>query len=257
MDGESGESKLSRRGVLLAGVGLALSACTQHDYTPGASRPETPWPSDVNMPSSYRRATTVRGSVEPTPKPVVSRPQVAPSASSASRSSSSMRVLSRRQWTDAQPLQNHINPMRGVRQITVHHEGWIPVHFTDTASTVERLRTIQRVHVEDRGWADIGYHFVIDRAGRVWQARDVRYQGAHVRNHNEHNVGVMVLGNFEKQQPSSAQLQQLVVTLRSLMNQYRVPLNRVYTHQELNPTACPGRFLQPRLVSIRSNHTLA
>lgn len=147
--------------------------------------------------------------------------------------------------------------MGGINRITIHHEGWTPVWFSDQASTAARLEQIRNIHVRDRGWGDIGYHYVIDRAGRVWQGREIRYQGAHVSKNNEHNVGIMCLGNFDKQRPSDAQMQSLINTLRSVQHTYKVPARRVYTHQELSPTACPGSHLQPRVVAIRSNGYLA
>ncbi len=63
----------------------------------------------------------------------------------------------------------------------------------------------------------------------------------------------MCLGNFDKQQPSTAQLATLRATLLALMKQYRLPSNKVYTHQELNKTECPGRVLQAHMVTLRRN----
>lgn len=140
--------------------------------------------------------------------------------------------------------------MGGVNRITVHHEGWTAVWFTDKGTTAKRLDQIRRNHV-DRGWGDIGYHYIVDRAGRVWEGRSTRYQGAHVKEQNEHNVGVLVLGNFNVQQPSEAQMRALVQTLRGLMRAYNVPASRVYTHRELNSSTCPGRNLQARMVALR------
>jgi len=147
--------------------------------------------------------------------------------------------------------------MKGVSRITVHHEGYTPVWFTDEASTRARLEQVRTIHTRDRHWGDIGYHYIIDRAGRVIEGRNIAYQGAHVKQQNPHNVGVMLLGNFEKQVPSSAQLAGLQRTLRHLMLTYRVPVKRVYTHRELGPTACPGRNLQPRVASLRTSGALA
>lgn len=147
--------------------------------------------------------------------------------------------------------------MKGINRITIHHEGHTPVWFTDEPSTRARLEQVRSIHTRDRRWGDIGYHYVIDRAGRVIEGRSVAYQGAHVSNQNPHNVGVMLLGNFEKQSPSQAQLTALQSTLRHLMAKYRVPVKRVYTHRELGPTVCPGRNLQPRIASLRSSGALA
>jgi N-acetyl-anhydromuramyl-L-alanine amidase AmpD len=141
--------------------------------------------------------------------------------------------------------------MNGINRITLHHEGWEVVNFTDVNTTMTRLQHIQRFHMKDRGWGDVGYHYIIDRAGRVWEARPIQYQGAHVADMNEHNVGIMVLGNFEKQLPSNIQMASAQMMTSFIMGQYSVPVHRVYTHQELKPTQCPGRNLQPRLVAMR------
>ena len=84
----------------------------------------------------------------------------------------------------------------------------------------------------------------------------MRYQGAHVRENNEGNVGVMVLGNFDLQHPSREQLTTLQATLIYLMHQYRVPGSRLYTHKELNPTTCPGRSLQQTVAWLRGSGRL-
>jgi hypothetical protein len=166
-------------------------------------------------------------------------------------------MMPRAWWTKYGPNGAKLNPMAGVNRITVHHEGHTPVWFTDDRSTRERMEQVRGVHTRDRKWADIGYHYIIDRAGRIIEGRSVAYQGAHVSQQNEHNVGVMLLGNFEQQSPSQQQLLSLQTTLRFLMAKYRVPTNRVYTHRELGPTVCPGRNLQPRVASLRTSGALA
>ena len=120
------------------------------------------------------------------------------------------------------------------------------------SATADRIERVRRAHL-DRGWGDIGYHYIIDRGGRIWEARSVVYQGAHVKDHNEHNIGVMVLGNFDLQQPSDAQLTTLQTLIKALREKYSVPITKLHTHQELMPTACPGKNLQPRVASLRSN----
>jgi N-acetyl-anhydromuramyl-L-alanine amidase AmpD len=86
----------------------------------------------------------------------------------------------------------------------------------------------------------------------VWQGRDVtRYQGAHVSKRNEHNIGVMCMGNFEQQRPTSNQIASLDGFVSVLMRRHRIPANRVYTHQEIMPTRCPGRNLQNYMLATR------
>jgi N-acetyl-anhydromuramyl-L-alanine amidase AmpD len=147
--------------------------------------------------------------------------------------------------------------MDPVDRITIHHEGWTAINFDDAASAAERLDLIRKSHIQRLGAGDIGYHFVIDRAGRLWQGRECFYQGAHVRSNNEGNIGVMVLGNFDIQTPTDMQISTLSDTLVKLIKQYRVRSNRVYTHREINPTDCPGANLQPRTIALRAEASRA
>ncbi len=142
--------------------------------------------------------------------------------------------------------------MTTIRYITVHHDGMQPFFGRDRRTVAGHLETIRRLH-RRRGWGDIGYHFAVDRAGRVWEARPLTYQGAHVKDHNPGNIGIVVLGNFEEQQPSPAQLAALERHIRHLQSTYSLPASRVRTHQEWAPTACPGTHLQSHLAKLRRN----
>lgn len=154
-------------------------------------------------------------------------------------------VQPRSRWTRqgvARPRE--IYSMNGIRRITVHHDGMPPVWIGSAADAADRIEVIRRSHVESRGFADIGYHYVIDPQGRVWEGRSVAYQGAHVHDNNENNLGILVLGNFERQTPTAAATAALDAFLASQMDRYRVPMGRVKTHREITVTECPGESLQ-------------
>jgi hypothetical protein len=142
--------------------------------------------------------------------------------------------------------------MTEIRHITVHHDGMEPFFATNRASVAAHIELIRQLH-RRRGWGDIGYHFAVDRAGRAWEARPLVYQGAHVKDHNPGNVGVVVLGNFERQAPSDVQLAGIRGHLSALMKIYGVPVKRVHTHREWAgaATACPGETLQRYLERLR------
>lgn len=161
-------------------------------------------------------------------------------------------VISRSSWTREGIKTWDANRMNGVSRITVHHEGSDAFTGTSQASVSQRLESIRRYHVDSNGWADIGYHYIVDPAGRVWEGRQADWQGAHVADNNEHNLGVMVLGNFEKQSPTDAAIRSLDGVVAAMMRKYKVPVGRVYTHQEIRPTVCPGRSLQRVMESTRS-----
>jgi N-acetyl-anhydromuramyl-L-alanine amidase AmpD len=117
---------------------------------------------------------------------------------------------------------------------------------------LERIRAAHR----NRGFGDIGYHYLVDPAGRVWAGRELSWQGAHVANQNPGNLGICVMGNYEIQQPNQAQLEAVERFVAAQMGQYHIRIADVKTHQERAQTACPGRSLQPRLSSMRSSSTL-
>lgn len=141
--------------------------------------------------------------------------------------------------------------LTGVRYVTIHHDGMNPFYGDDSASAADRIELIRRAH-RNKGWGDIGYHFVVDRGGRVWQARPLNFQGAHVKDHNEQNIGIMALGNFDLQTPSDAQVVGLSRHVAAVSQRFGVPAGNVRTHQEWAATACPGRNMQHRIVTLRS-----
>lgn len=56
---------------------------------------------------------------------------------------------------------------------------------------------IRRWHVEERGWDDIGYHWVVGLDGSVWPGREEAWQGAHVAGHNNGSIGVCYVGGTD------------------------------------------------------------
>jgi hypothetical protein len=91
---------------------------------------------------------------------------------------------------------NETNPLRSVLQ-------WITVHHTaDPAlSSLETVAQLQKKHqdegVEDSPAADIGYHFLIDADGEIYEGRPLGIKGSHVENFNGGNVGIALAGDFE------------------------------------------------------------
>jgi N-acetyl-anhydromuramyl-L-alanine amidase AmpD len=137
--------------------------------------------------------------------------------------------------------------------VTIHHDGMPPVQLRSQRDVADRLSQIRHLHVDNQGWGDIGYHYIVDPQGRVWEGRPISWQGAHVANQNPGNVGVMCLGNFEVQAPTRAQVDALDAFVGSLSRRYSVSVSRIVTHQELAPTLCPGRNLQRHMDSTRAS----
>ncbi len=160
-------------------------------------------------------------------------------------------VEPRTSWARFGPNPRKADRMGQVTRLTVHHDGMNAFTTADRSAAAQRLESIRSAHV-GQGWADIGYHYIIDPGGRVWQGRPISLQGAHVRQNNPGNIGIMVMGNYNKQPVSVASQRALQATLATLMQQHRISSSRVYTHRELVSTACPGESLQRTMDTLRA-----
>lgn len=160
-------------------------------------------------------------------------------------------VLPRSSWNARSANPKLLDPMTRVFRVTVHHSGEV-TNIGNQTDVANLLRAIQNAHQKGEGYADVGYHFLIDAGGRVWQGRDIKYQGAHAGNSalNSGNVGVCLLGNFDSQSLPVAQAKSLVVVLDSLRKRYGIRREHVYGHGEIRKlggiggTECPGDRVQ-------------
>lgn len=163
-------------------------------------------------------------------------------------------VRDREAW-GAEPAERPYESMLPVR-ISVHHTGAAqPVSEEDA---VQELRIIQRYHQKGRGWIDIGYHFLIDGAGRIWQGRPEGAVGAHVRNKNEGNVGVSLMGSFhppKDMKPTAEQMRSLFLLARWLVAAYAIDPQTIRGHRDQQATDCPGDTLYARMDDIRREAT--
>ncbi|MEM9021186.1 MAG: peptidoglycan recognition family protein [Planctomycetota bacterium] len=244
---------INRRQALLASIAaLTLGGCRgrgPRGNTPVAGDPSRigpDWGGPAGRPSGHPRTGTP---VAPPPSQTVNRATHESPATLPPRVTLS--CISRSQWTRTGPIASRVNPMNGINKLTIHHEGWRTVYFSDRQSTAARIEQIRNAHVNGNRWGDIGYHYIVDRAGRVWEGRAITSQGAHVRQNNEHNLGVLVLGNFDKQSPSDAQYRSVITTVSRLRQIHNINRRNIRSHQEIVATQCPGRVMQQRMDTLR------
>ncbi|MBI5210748.1 MAG: N-acetylmuramoyl-L-alanine amidase [Elusimicrobia bacterium] len=175
---------------------------------------------------------------------------VSPKKVEASTDAVKPEVESREGWNAAPPKYEY-TPMAPAR-MTIHHTAGASA-FTLEDARVE-MRLIQRYHQAGRGWNDIGYHFVIDGSGRVFQGRPETVVGAHVLNHNTGNVGVSFMGNYHppvNAQPSAAQLGAFLGLARWLVAAYSIDPRALLGHRDQQATDCPGDNLYARVDELR------
>lgn len=100
---------------------------------------------------------------------------------------------------------------------------------------------IKRWHL-DRGFSDIGYHYVIYRDGSLHLGRDVNIGGAHCTNHNAKSIGICYIGGLDsagnpKDTRTDKQKEALLKLLKQLKSVY--PRATVHGHREYANKACP------------------
>jgi N-acetylmuramoyl-L-alanine amidase len=103
--------------------------------------------------------------------------------------------------------------------------------------------TIRGWHVNERGWSDIGYHYVILLDGTVDKARPVERQGAHVRGHNKGSIGICYVGGCDadmnpKDTRTDLQKDSLTELISYLMDSYEDAT--LHGHNEFSSKACPS-----------------
>jgi N-acetylmuramoyl-L-alanine amidase len=150
-------------------------------------------------------------------------------------------VVGRRLWESADPRQPY--GVRGpLRAVVLHHTNGATgsLETGDPNAEAGYMRRIQRGHFE-RGFDDIGYHFVIMPSGRIFLGRPTWAVGAHVKGHNADTVGIALAGDFNSQGPTSEAIRAIGQVRSTLIpSGVTVPL---LGHSDLAAKDCPGASL--------------
>lgn len=104
-----------------------------------------------------------------------------------------------------------------------------------------RAKDIKSYHVNQRGWRDIGYHYVVDLDGSVERGRPVSQPGAHCLGHNAHSIGICYIGGLDKigkpkDTRTAAQRQSLLKLITKLTSIYRCA---THGHRDYAAKDCP------------------
>ena len=152
-------------------------------------------------------------------------------------------------------------------KIIIHHTA----EATSERNPMEIMRAIYAYHTITRGWGDIGYNFVVDKEGNIYEGRLGSREGgmpvgAHTAYYNIGTIGVSLMGNFEIEEPAEKQMQVLTLLLAKLSRDYDVDpegrsfylgtnASNISGHRDVtrdgHETACPGRNLEKALPELR------
>jgi hypothetical protein len=157
-------------------------------------------------------------------------------------------VIPRASWGASRAIPSKmVRNQNGWRYITVHHsaERHPPELSGSLEDSASAVRSIQHAHMNGEGYGDLGYHYVIDPYGRVFQGRELTWQGAHAGGSNNlQNIGICLLGNFDVEHPTPAALGALQHLLDELRAKWNIPRKAVRAHCDWKTTDCPGTYLQ-------------
>lgn len=130
--------------------------------------------------------------------------------------------------------------------IVIHHSAsprgywqgdkWLPIN----------AEVIRKWHVKDRGWSDIGYHFVVLADGTIEKGRPLDRIGAHTRagRRNFTSIGICLVGNFQYDTVSPEQLHSAVKLVKKLQQDFAIPFEKIELHNQVegSSTLCPGKI---------------
>ncbi|MFI9050038.1 peptidoglycan recognition protein [Streptomyces sp. NPDC053427] len=187
------------------------------------------------------------------------------------------RIVTRAGWGADENLREPIGPYTGpVRAAFVHHTA--TGNNYSCSDSPSAIRAIYRYHVKSSGWRDIGYNFLIDRCGVIYEGRaggvSKPVLGAHTLGFNTDTTGIAVLGTFTDTEPSKASVEAISAltawklglagvdprgTARltsdgsNLFDRDEIAnLNVISGHRDGYRSACPGDRLYDQLADART-----
>ncbi|NTW39956.1 MAG: DUF4214 domain-containing protein, partial [Cellulomonadaceae bacterium] len=203
-------------------------------------------------------------------------PAVQLTSTSVASAVSAPRVISRAEW-GARPQVCTPDVATRLVGAVVHHTAGTNA-YSSVAQAEQQIRGDQAYHIDGRGWCDIGYNFIVDKWGNIYEGRanslGQAVIGVHAGGFNTGTVGVSMLGTYDAA-PSSATVQSVGQIIGWRLGAYGVApqatmayttgagqnsrfqnetvvLPRVMGHRDVAYTACPGNGGYAVLPAIRS-----
>ncbi|MEU8349926.1 FG-GAP-like repeat-containing protein [Streptomyces sp. NPDC048845] len=252
---------------------------------PGESATATPTSSaaptgsDAPTGSGTPSSGTPTGSAPASPSPTATVPTAPPSTVTQPP------VISRAGWgADESMVEEPPTYIDRVDAAFVHHT--VGSNSYSCAESPALVRGIMAYHVQSEGWNDLGYNFLVDKCGQIFEGRgggiDLPVTGAHTYGFNSYSTGIAVLGDFHGDpakgiapgEPTRAALESVARVAAWKLGQYggdpagevtltakgdtgvwetdeEATIHRISGHRDGFATACPGTTLYAKLGEIR------
>lgn len=125
--------------------------------------------------------------------------------------------------------------------LIIHHTGGTDLDpLADTSH--HTFEVVDGWH-KSLGWGKIGYHYFIEKDGKVTQGRQDNEEGAHTKGYNLKSLGICLAGNFDATKPTTAQTEALRTLLKAKVKQYNVLPARIVPHRVFAAKSCYGKHL--------------
>jgi hypothetical protein len=226
------------------------------------------------LPKGLRVDLVDPGSSSADSSPEGSRPMQAAAAESAQPL-----IYTRAQWGADESLRRNGPSYTGaIKAGFVHHTAG--TNGYSEAEVPKIIRAIYAFHVKGNGWSDIGYNYLVDRFGRLWEGRyggiTKNVLGAHTGGFNTDTFAVSAIGNYEKAAAPPVMVDSIARLLAWKLSlayddpngttvltsvgggtsKYRagtkVTFNVISGHRDAGNTECPGKNLYAQLPTIRA-----
>ncbi|MFC8922691.1 FG-GAP-like repeat-containing protein [Cellulosimicrobium sp. NPDC057127] len=175
-------------------------------------------------------------------------------------------IYSRAQWGADESIMIWKPQVGRVNGAVVHHTAGSNSYTSAQVPAV--IRGIYTYHAQSRGWGDIGYNFLIDKFGRIWEGRaggiDRAIVGAHAAGVNSQAFGLSLMGNYDQATVPAAAMDAMSRLIAWKLSLHGVRANgtasiggrtmaAVVGHRDVGQTSCPGANFYPRLGELRAS----
>lgn len=246
---------------------------------PSSSEPSAPEPSVTEPSAPVSPSAPDTSSPTASPSPSVSVPPAPPSTAPRPP------ITSRAAWgadESISPEEPGYLPGEKVKAVVVHHTAESNDYTCAQGPAV--VRGIYAYHVKQLGWKDLGYNFLVDKCGTVYEGRkggvDRPVMGAHAYGFNAETTGISVLGTYTSTAPSTAAMTSVARIAAWKLGQYGVDptstatltagdsgrsysgktwakgaqltLPVIHGHRDGYNTQCPGDAFYNKLATVRT-----
>ncbi|HEY1095589.1 MAG TPA: peptidoglycan recognition family protein [Glycomyces sp.] len=146
-------------------------------------------------------------------------------------------------------------------KLIVHHTVAPNVEDFSREQAHAHAKWVQDLHMDDNGWRDTGYNFIVSRGGWITEGTtgsleallsgERFIQGIHTSGQNTQALGISNEGSYhDGAEPPAAQWDALVTVCAFACDRYAIPSSEIYGHMDFNSTQCPGIF-HDRLPELR------